>query len=85
MDVFITLKALSGFGKNKEGVFCWWDKNSLALYLIHLPVLSLFGLPSITWWYVDVPGWLMLIQLLAILGFMIFVAKSLEDRKDKVS
>ena len=68
--VFLLIKSLERFGRTKSGLFCWWGRNSLALYLIHLLVLSIFGLPNISWWYAEVPLWLFGIQLTVILGFM---------------
>ena len=72
--VFLIVKALSRFSSEKEGLLCWWGKNSLALYLLHLLVLSVFGLPPAPWWYVEATPWLSLVQLAGVLAFLSFLA-----------
>lgn len=78
--VFLVVKTLSK--SNKLGLFCWWGQHSLGMYLTHLLVLSLFGLPPVTWWYAEAPLWLVLIQLTAILTFMSLFARWLNARKN---
>lgn len=79
--VFLIVKTVSK--SEKSGLFCWWGQHSLGMYLLHLLVLSLFGLPQISWWYADAQLWLVLLQITAILTFMTLVAKWMNPRKKR--
>jgi predicted acyltransferase len=81
--VFLVVKTFSK--SNRLGLFCWWGQHSLGMYLLHLLVLSLFGLPPIPWWYVEAPLWLMALQIIAILTFMSLFARWLNSRKHSIS
>lgn len=74
---FLVFKTVSDATAQKVGPISWWGRHSLALYLTHLLVLSIFGLPEIPWWYGEAPLWLVALQLTAILGFMTWVASRL--------
>lgn len=80
--VFVALKTSNS--RSKQGILCWWGRNSLVLYLLHLLLLAVFELPEITWWYSEAPVWLMLIQLAAILGIMSLVARQIKDVRLRV-
>jgi hypothetical protein len=77
--VFLIVRAIAK--SQKVGLFVWWGQHALGLYLTHLLVLSLFGLPPVTWWYSEAHPLLMLVQIVFILGFMTFVARWLNKRK----
>lgn len=82
-SIFLVMKVLDRFSPSEEGILIWWGRNSLGLYLIHLLVLSLFGLPAITWWYAEVPVWLFSIQVTGIVVFMSFIAHILYRNQRK--
>ena len=72
--VFLIIELVSRADSWRAGLFCWWGQNALALYLLHLLVLSVFVVPPMAWWYLDAPIWLATLQILAILGFMSIIA-----------
>lgn len=77
---FLVVEALAKFAKNKPGLLCWWGRNALTLYLLHLPVLALFVTPQVDWWYANSPAWLALLQIIAILGSLTYVARRLSKK-----
>jgi predicted acyltransferase len=72
--VFLVVQSATRAAGGRAGFLCWWGENALALYLIHLLVLSVFVAPQIAWWYVEAPAWLAAMQLAVILGLMSVVA-----------
>lgn len=50
-----------------------WSRNPLLLYFLHYLVLGLFALPGAEWWYIDAAGWLILLQLLCVIGVLSWV------------
>ena len=74
---FLLIKTSSRATAQKKGVLCWWGQNALTIYLSHLLLLAPIGLPEVDWWYVDVPVWLMLLQLTCILTLLSILAKRL--------
>jgi predicted acyltransferase len=81
--VYLLIKFLSKDENKHPGVFTWWGKHALGLYLTHLIILGVFALPEADWWYADVPIWLLLIQLSSILLIMTLIARLLYFRKTK--
>jgi predicted acyltransferase len=65
---------------NRAGMFSWWGQKALSMYLIHLLLLSVFVLPEASWWYSEVPPWLLTIQLLGLLTLMTLAARWLTMR-----
>lgn len=65
----------------RPGVLSWWGENALALYLLHLLILAAVVAPPIPWWYVEAPVWLVVIQLVAILGVMTVAAWWMHGRR----
>jgi len=89
--VLITL-AISGFvfllfsiGSRKfkvpAGFLCWWGKNPIALYILHLMILGLFAIPSVAWWYANAPVWLAALQLALLFGALSAIAFAMHRRK----
>lgn len=78
--VYLLFEASSKMFANRAGVLCWWGQNALTLYLTHLLLLALFGLPDVAWWYSDAAPWLVALQLTAILTVMTLVARKLNRR-----
>lgn len=68
--VLLILESLSRSAPRREGVLCWWGRNALALYLLHLLLLGVFTIPVIEPWYVGAPLWLAALQLLGVLAVM---------------
>jgi predicted acyltransferase len=57
-----------------------WGRNPLALYVLHLLLLGLMVLPDIPDWYSLAPGWLVLIQAAALIGFLSLAGLWLEKK-----
>ncbi len=81
--VFLVFELLSGVAPKRAGIFSWWGQNALLLYLLHLLLLAIFVTPQLNWWYSDVPFWLMILELLALLAAMTLVAWKMHQRKMK--
>lgn len=78
---FLLADQLSRNSHKLPGLLCWWGENALALYLLHLVVLGIFVMPQITWWYVEAPSWLAILQLAVIIAFMSLVAWRMDSFK----
>ncbi len=50
-----------------------WGRNPLVLYLLHYLILGLFALPKADWWYVGAPWWLILVQVLGLVGVLSWI------------
>jgi len=50
-----------------------WGRNPLVLYFLHYLLLGAFALPSVGWWYIDAPAWLIVLELLCVLGVLSWV------------
>ena len=68
--VFFIVDSLSRLRAARSGLIAWWGENALALYVLHLLLLGAVVAPAFTWWYVDAPLWLAIIQLAVILGLL---------------
>ncbi|TXN28951.1 heparan-alpha-glucosaminide N-acetyltransferase domain-containing protein [Lacisediminihabitans profunda] len=78
--VFLAFEFGARFASAATGLFCWWGENSLALYFLHLVILSLVVVPPVAWWYTAAPGWLAALQLIVILTVLSAVAWWLHRR-----
>lgn len=81
--VYLVFKAFSKRFSSRAGILCWWGQNALPLYLTHLLLLAVFGLPDLTWWYAEAAPWLVALQLFAILAVMTLVARWLSRKRIK--
>ncbi|WP_394768965.1 heparan-alpha-glucosaminide N-acetyltransferase domain-containing protein [Lacisediminihabitans sp.] len=72
--VFLAFEYGARFAPQGAGFFCWWGENALALYFLHLVILSLVVVPPAAWWYAEAPGWLAALQLIVILTVLSAVA-----------
>jgi len=57
-----------------------WGKNPLALYVLHLLLLSIVFLPGIPGWYRDAPLWLVILQTFGLIGALSVVAYWMEKK-----
>ena len=73
--VVVVANTIARYVPDRPGLLCWWGERALALYLLHLIVLSLFVTPDIDWWYVDAPVWLAALQLIFTLAALSYVAR----------
>jgi hypothetical protein len=67
-------RLLSQGVSQKPGLFAWWGGRALALYLLHLLVLTIFVTPEIDWWYTQASIWLAIVEWLAILAILSLAA-----------
>ena len=58
-----------------------WGRNPLLLYLLHYVILGFFALPSIPFWYVRASLWLIILQLIILLGVLSWVGRYLNHSK----
>jgi hypothetical protein len=58
-----------------------WGRNPLLLYLLHYVLLAIFVLPAIPLWYVQAPLWLVILQILALVGELSWVGRYLNQHK----
>ncbi len=58
-----------------------WGRNPLFLYLLHYVLLGMFALPAIPAWYVQAPLWLVLAQIMTLIGILSWVGWYLNQRK----
>jgi len=58
-----------------------WGRNPLLLYLLHYILLGVFALPGIPVWYVQAPLWLVLVQIMTLIGILSWVGWYLNQRK----
>jgi len=47
-----------------------WGRNPLVLYVLHGLLLGLFVMPDAPGWYVQAPGWLVVVQAMALVGIL---------------
>jgi fucose 4-O-acetylase-like acetyltransferase len=57
-----------------------WGKNPLLLYMLHFILLAFYALPSNPGWYEQAPLWLAILQALALIGVINFIALYLERK-----
>jgi len=57
-----------------------WGRNPLFLYLLHYVLLALYALPAIPGWYVSAPVWLVVLQLIVMIGILGWIGRSLDRR-----
>jgi predicted acyltransferase len=67
------------------GLLAWWGENALALYLLHLLLLGVVGLPTAAWWYAEASLPLAFSQLAVILAVGSVVAWCLHAHGTRVS
>ncbi len=58
-----------------------WGKNPLLLYLLHYLVLGAYALPRRSSWYAKSPPWLMILQVLGMIGILSWVGWYLQRKK----
>ncbi|NMC77010.1 MAG: DUF1624 domain-containing protein [Candidatus Methanofastidiosa archaeon] len=58
-----------------------WGKNPLFLYILHIFVLGLFVVPHYKFWYTEAPIWLLIIELLLVLGILSWIGMYLDSKK----
>jgi hypothetical protein len=58
-----------------------WGRNPLLLYLLHYVLLAIFALPPVPGWYVQAPGWLVVLQISALIGILSWVGHILNQHK----
>ena len=58
-----------------------WGKNPLLLYILHIFVLGIFVVPPYQWWYKYAPLYLLIIQLLALVGLLSWIGIYLDSKK----
>ena len=58
-----------------------WGRNPLVLYLLHYVLLAIFALPPTPAWYVQAPLWLVILQLLVMIGILSWGGRFLNQRK----
>jgi len=58
-----------------------WGRNPLLLYLLHYVLLGVFALPNIPAWYVQASIWLVIFQILTLIGVLSWVGSYLNKRK----
>ena len=76
--VFALLERWRELPPRLHGLLSLWGRNPLALYVLHLLLLGIVYLPGIPWWYAQAPVWLVLLQLLVILGGLTSAGRFLE-------
>lgn len=77
----LVLDAASRRASRTEGLFCWWGRNALALYLAHLLILGVFTIPIIEPWFVGLPFWAAVVVLIGVLAVMSLIAAALNWRR----
>ncbi len=68
-------------GPSGEGLLCWWGRNAIGLYLMHLALLGVFMIPVLEPWYRGAPFAGAVIQLLVVLGVLSLAAAALHRRR----
>ena len=58
-----------------------WGRNPLLLYLISYVILGIYALPPVPVWYVQAPLWLVILQILVMIGILSWVGRFLNKRK----
>ena len=59
-----------------------WGRNPLLLYLLHYILLGVLVLPAIPAWYTQAPLWLVVVQILALIGILSWIGWYL-NRKER--
>ncbi len=79
--VFALFDLLVGKWRLQMPILTDWGRNPLLLYLLHYVLLALFALPAIPAWYIQAPLWLVMMQIVVLLGILSWVGKYLNQRK----
>lgn len=79
--VFYIFQLLNEYWQIKLPILSDWGRNPLLLYLLHYFLLAIFALPAIPAWYVHAPLWLVILQLITLLGVLSWVGQYLNQRK----
>ena len=58
-----------------------WGRNPLLLYLLHYVLLGFFALPAVPVWYVQAPLWLVILQIIALVGILSWVGRYLNRHR----
>jgi len=58
-----------------------WGKNPLLLYLLHYLLLAAYALPRRSGWYAEAPPWLVILQVLGMIGILSWVGWYLQQKK----
>jgi predicted acyltransferase len=67
--------------KLKLPILTDWGRNPLLLYLLHYVLLAIFALPASPFWYIEAPGWLVVLQISALIGILSWVGHTLNQRR----
>ena len=67
--------------KWKLSLLTEWGRNPLLLYLISYVILGIYALPPVPVWYVQAPLWLVILQILVMVGILSWVGRVLNQRK----
>ncbi len=79
--LFILLDWLVSRWKLQVALLVTWGKNPLVLYVLHLLLIGIFFLPGIPAWYSAAPGWLVVLEAVALLAALSAVGLWLERRQ----
>lgn len=79
--VFFLFHLLDRRWQVKIPILSEWGRNPLLLYLLHYLFIGIFAIPPIPGWYVAAPLWLVLLQLLALLGALSGIGLFLNRRQ----
>jgi predicted acyltransferase len=58
-----------------------WGRNPLLLYILSYFLLGIFALPSVPFWYVEAPLWLVVVQLAAMIAILSWVGRFLNQHR----
>lgn len=79
--VFYTFHLMQGLWQVKLPILTDWGCNPLLLYLLHYVLLGFFALPPLPFWYVQAPLWLVILQVLALVGVLSWTGHYLNQRR----
>ncbi len=65
-------------------LFDVWGQNPLLLYVLHLVLLGLVVLPPWTWWNVDAPVWLAILQMAGLVAALSWIGLFLQRKHWRV-
>jgi predicted acyltransferase len=77
--VFFVFHLLHQRWQWKLPILTEWGRNPLLLYLLHYVILGFFALPPIPIWYVEAPVWLVVLQLMVMIGILSWVGRYLDN------
>lgn len=83
--IFSTCQILVEKFRLKSQLLLLWGRNPLVLYLLHMLLLGLVYLPNIPALYAQAPFWLVIIEAVALVGILTWVACLLEKKKIYIS